>query len=418
MATPEKMHFGRYDIAGVFTFASYAASSVVIPVVLVALAKDLHFPLAEGGMGAGGLLHLGRSVTMVAAMLFCGFAAARFGLRRTLGVGVLIMAVGVGFCAVSPWYLILLAALLFTGCGEGIIEGLGTPFIQELHPRDAGRYINFTHGFWSLGVTITVLAAGALLMLPGFNWRWIVGGVAVVSAIPALLLLFRENPRHRYPERPEPGDPRQVFGHAARILGTPRFWLFFAAMVFAGGGEFCLTFWCASFIQLNFAASALAGGIGTASFAMGMFIGRTGWGYLIRQSQLKYLIVYSAIAGTLLSLAIPQLDAGLFPTGSPLLLWILNILLFLAGLATAPFWPSVQSYCADRMPEADTTMLFILLSCAGVPGCGIFAYAMGIIGDLWGMRISFYLVPFSFAMLAALIAADWFAVAHSRSKSS
>ena len=41
-------------------------------------------------------------------------------------------------------------------------------------------------------------------------------------------------------------------------------------------------------------------------------------------------------------------------------------LLFLAGLATAPFWPSVQSYATDRLPAADTTMLLILLSCAGI----------------------------------------------------
>ena len=60
---------------------------------------------------------------------------------------------------------LLLAALMLAGCGEGVIEGLATPFVQQLHPADSGRYLNFTHGFWSLGVVMIVLTAGGMLML-------------------------------------------------------------------------------------------------------------------------------------------------------------------------------------------------------------------------------------------------------------
>ncbi|HQE19688.1 MAG TPA: hypothetical protein PK607_14370, partial [Aggregatilineales bacterium] len=105
-----------------------------------------------------------------------------------------------------------------------------------------------------------------------------------------------------------------------------------------------------------------------------------------------------ALAGTLMTL--------LFPLVSNL--WMLFGLLFLAGVATAPFWPSVQSYCADRLPETDTTMLFILLSCAGVPGCGAFTWLMGYIGDRTGnLGTAFYLVPACYLTLAALIGYDW-----------
>ncbi len=397
-----KLHLGRYEYGALLTFICYAASSVAIPVVLVALAKDLHFPLADGGMTAGGFLHFGRSVTMVAAMIFCGFAAARWGLRRTLGFSVVLMGFGVALCAISPWYGLLLAALMLAGCGEGVIEGLATPFVQQLHPADSGRYLNFTHGFWSLGVVMIVLTAGGMLML-GISWRWVLALVAVLCLIPSLILLVRENPKHPYPEAQNPPSPRKVLSHAGEIMKLPHFWLFYATMIVAGGGEFCLTFWCASFIQLNFAASALAGGIGTASFAAGMFLGRTGWGILLKQHQLRKLIVFSAIAATVLSLAIPLLDANGTGERPAAVLWILNILLFFSGIAVAPFWPSLQSYCADRLPGTDTTMLFILLSCAGVPGCGIFAYLMGVVGDLWGLRISFFLIPFCFAVLVFLM---------------
>ena len=88
-------------------------------------------------------------------------------------------------------------------------------------------------------------------------------------------------------------------------------------------------------------------------------------------------------------------------------LWLFSGLLFLACIATAPFWPSVQSYCADCLPQTDTTMLFILLSCAGIPGCGFFTWLMGYLGNhSGGLRHAFYLVPACFLLLALIIECD------------
>ncbi len=89
--------------------------------------------------------------------------------------------------------------------------------------------------------------------------------------------------------------------------------------------------------------------------------------YLIDQYHLRRLLIYSALAGASISLAFPVLTN----------LWVFFGLLFLVGIATAPFWPSIMSYCGDQLPGTDTTMLFVLLSCAGVPGCGVFAWLMG-----------------------------------------
>ena len=72
MSQSRKMKFGRYDYAAFSCFTGYACCSVVVPVVLIELARSLNFPLTDGGMGAGGALQLGRSIPMVFAMLFCG----------------------------------------------------------------------------------------------------------------------------------------------------------------------------------------------------------------------------------------------------------------------------------------------------------------------------------------------------------
>jgi len=130
-----------------------------------------------------------------------------------------------------------------------------------------------------------------------------------------------------------------------------------------------------------------------------MALARIGWGYLLRQDQLLGLILCSAIGGVLVTLFLPTVTN----------LWIFLGLLFLTGIATAPFWPSIQSYCADRMPQADMTMLMILLACAGIPGCGFATWLMGYIGDHnGGLSAAFYLVPACYLILGLLIGYDGF----------
>ena len=392
-----KMTFGRYDLAAFISFFAYAAGSVVLPVALVALAQDLDFSLDEGGMSQGGALHLGRTLPMVASMLLCGFIAARWGKRRTIGWAVAVMGLGVLMCAVSPVYGVVFVALMIAGLAEGVIEGLATPFVEALHPKEPGRYINFAHAFWAVGVFVTVLATGALISL-GVHWRVLVGAAALLAFVAAAITLLPASKEKAYPEHPEAIHWKTVWGHVRQLAGTRRFWLFFAAMFVAGGGEFCLTFWCASYIQLSFKDAAWAGGVGTACFAAGMFLGRTGWGYLIKQHQLKQLIFWSALVGAAVTSLFPLLTN----------LWVFFGLLFVAGIAVAPFWPSVQSYSADRLPGTDTTMLYILLSCAGIPGCGVLTWLMGSLGDRTGdLRAAFWLVPGCFLTLALLIGYDW-----------
>jgi MFS family permease len=168
-------------------------------------------------------------------------------------------------------------------------------------------------------------------------------------------------------------------------------------MFLAGGGEFCLTFWSASHIQLYYGSSPWSGGLGVACFAAGMTIARTSWGYLVHQDGLKKLILHSAGAGTLVCLVLP----------TAVNIWLFFVLIFLAGIATGPFWPSIMSHAADRLPKADSTMLLILLACAGVPGSGFFTYLMGYLGNQSGsLTTAFYLVPVAYALLGMLVAAD------------
>lgn len=392
---------GCVDIALYLTFLGYAAGSMIIPVALVDIAESLHFPLESGGMEAGGRLHAIRSVGIVAALLGCGFLSFHLGKRRSLAASVLIMGSGLLLCSLpglmpdllgGSGYWLLMTALLFAGIGEGVIEGLATPYVQDLHPEDPARYVNFAHTFWPIGVTLTVLTAGWLLSI-GCPWVVLFLVLAVLVMLPGLYLLWSK--------RPEPPAPAQkpVWGAAGKICRRPLFWFFFTAMFLVGGAEFSLTFWGAAFVQLDLNGSAAAGGVILAAFSVGMITGRTCAGLLITTARLFHLLMGCAVAGIVFASLVPWLP-GVGGMVVPALLFFCN------GLAVAPFWASLQCYCSDRMPEVDNTVLMILLSLAGVPGCGFFSWLLGWLGNSIGLAQAFWIVPGCFAVLAGMLLSD------------
>ncbi len=404
MQSSRRMTFGRYDYAAFSSLFAYAAASVVVPVVLLQLADELGFSLEEGGFAAGGALGIAHSAPIFIMMLLTGFLAGKFGKRKIFGISTLVMGIGMMLCSLAESYGVLFLLVALASLGEGIVEALATPFVNDLHTQEAGRYVNVTHSFWSIGVLTTVVLSGVLLTI-GVSWRIITFASGLVALIPTLLLLLPQSKGKEYPEVPQPLHSREVFGQVLSILMKRRFWLFFAAMFVAGGGEFCLTFWCASYIQINFSTAAWTGGVGTGIFAGGMIIGRMFGGYLISQHHLRRLILCSAIVAIAATIFFPLTTN----------LWLFFALLFIAGIATAPFWPSIQTYAVDRMQREDSTMMYILLSCAGIPGCGFFTWLLGFISSINNdITYSFYLIPICFSLVFGFIGIDY--LLHERQK--
>jgi fucose permease len=242
---------------------------------------------------------------------------------------------------------------------------------------------------------VAVLAAGELITR-GVSWRFVVGVIGVAAAGLGLmfLILGREEYR-RERERFSPGSATATLRHTREILREPAFWLFALAIACGGGAEGAFTYWSATYIQLNFDTVARAGGIGTAVFASGMVSGRLAFGRFVHQKGLPVLILVSAVGGAVISLVAFFMNnmIGFF------------LVLFAAGVSIACFWPSIQSHAAAVM-RVDSTMLFILLSVAGIPGFGFTSWIMGIIAQVSNLRVSLLVVPGLLTILAAVMFAD------------
>ena len=398
----KKLNLGRYDYAGYMAFIMYSICSLIIPLLIVAIGKTLNFPIDDGGMAAGGVLHMTRSTSMVITLLFCGWISAFLGKRITMGLSIILIGLGISCCAIAPAYWVLIPCLLIAGLGEGVCEGIATPFVQDMHPEAPERYVNIAHAFWSVGIVVTVLVAGGLLTL-GVNWRIILGIAGVCTLLCSLCFLWKENPAHPYPEAKEKINFQKLLADSRKIVKVPRFWICCLAMFFGAGAEFGLTFWSAAYIQLTFRTGAWVAGLGTGMIALGMFVGRTAFGYFAKIDYLRRILLGCAGLTIPVTLLMAVLRRGMMPDS--LLFILLFFLLFLAGIGIAPYWPTTQVLGVSTMPELDSTLLYIYFSAMGVPGCGFFTWLMGAIGDRYGLTGTLLVVPCCLVIFILIILA-------------
>lgn len=378
------MKMTTMDIASSISLTAYASSMVATPICLVALMQEMNLNLTEGGS-----IEVVRTLLLVGVLLISGMMAARWGKTALLDTGGFLLAAGMFLYAWAPSYPVVLAAMVFVGIGGGLLEALINPLVQDLHPGDSGRYLNVVNAFFSIGVLLTVMTVGELLSW-GIHWRSVLIGLGIIYFLISVFFMMSSRHAHRTGQIPDNSYENPIH-HARGLLKKKRFWVFVLAMFCGGGVEAAYTFWTASYIQLFYDTLPRAGALGTALFAGGMIAGRLGSGF-IKQENLHKLILISAAGGLVFSM-------GFFFIQS---LAVLMVLLFFAGLAVACFWPSIQSYAADRI-EGDSTMLFILLSTAGIPGFSMIVWIMGFLGDTYGLRTAFAVIPVLFGLLLLTI---------------
>ncbi len=368
----------RHDWANNLGIFAYSSASLTFPVLLIAIMSDFGISLEQGGKSLAASLSLGRNISATLTLAFSGFASLYWGNRRCLRFAMLCSGFFVGLATFSTNYLLLLLALILMGVGEGLLEGLLTPFVEELHRDDLGncsKYVNLAHSFWPAGVISATLLSGWLLNI-AVDWRWILGAIALLYFVPFVML--RPLPaagRPRLSAESSSSLLRESMLESLRggrdILCTLPYWRFSAAMFLAGGAEITLSFWAASFVQIYYQSSAFIGGLSTAMFALGMLLGRMLTAHYLPPRLLRPALLCCAAAGAASSLFL------VFSSK----LWLFLLLLLISGLWTAPYWPTIQVYTVERFPKLNRTLLFILLSASGVPGAGFFPWLLGLVSD-------------------------------------
>jgi len=379
MADSSKASVRWLTLAAWMSLVVFAASATLDSVSLKHIGTDL-----EIGYALKGALAPSRSVVLGLSTLLIGCLADRFGKRRFLGGGMLIVSLALLWIWRSSGYGGLVAGMMLLGAGLGSLEALASPLIAELHPDRVGTQMNVLHAFYPAGIVAASLLVGSALER-GIQWRMPFAVAAIPAALVAVMFLCG-----RYPGSGAASGASVL--RVGEVLVNRTFWLLAIAMALTAGCEGSLLFWSPNFIQDQYGVSALVGACGLMIFSSAMAVGRFGTGAAARFIRLERLMVVLAFVGALVTLVLTLAED----------VWMNAVSLGLAGLCVACFWPSILTLATSRI-GAGSARLLAMLSVAGLVGFGAMPWAVGMLAESFRLRVGLALVPAAMALAGIVL---------------
>lgn len=248
-----------------------------------------------------GLLLLSLGVGSILAMPIAGVLATRFGCRRVLTAGTLLICLSLPLLATVSSIPLLIATLFVFGAGLGTVDS--TVNLQAvIVERASGRnMMSGFHGLFSVGGIVGAAGVSGLLAV-GLTPLWAMAVVIVLI----LAALFKAAP-HLLPYGSESSGPAFAIPHGVVLfIGLLCFTVFLA--------EGAMLDWSAVFLTSEKHINEVYAGLGYAAFALTMTAGRLLGDTIVSRLGARRVIVLGglcAAAGLALATAAPDWEVSL-----------------------------------------------------------------------------------------------------------
>jgi len=248
-----------------------------------------------------GLLLLSLGVGAILAMPIAGVLATRFGCRRVLTAGTLLICLSLPLLAPVSSIPLLIATLFVFGAGLGTVDS--TVNLQAvIVERASGRnMMSGFHGLFSVGGIVGAAGVSGLLAI-GLTPLWAMAVVIVLI----LAALFKAAP-HLLPYGSESSGPAFAIPHGVVLfIGLLCFTVFLA--------EGAMLDWSAVFLTSEKHINEVYAGLGYAAFALTMTAGRLLGATLVSRQGARRVIVLGglfAAAGLALATVAPDWEVSL-----------------------------------------------------------------------------------------------------------
>lgn len=270
---------------------------------IAAWAPLVPYAKARAGLDEGtlGLLLLCLGVGSILAMPIAGMLASRFGCRRVVSAGVLLICAALPLLATATSIPALVAALFMFGAGLGTVDS--TVNLQAvIVERASGKtMMSGFHGLFSLGGIVGAAGVSALLGL-GVSPL----GATLVVIVLLIVALLKAVP-HLLPYGSESSGPAFAVPHGIVLfIGVMCFIVFLT--------EGAVLDWSAVFLASERGIDTAYAGLGYAAFALTMTAGRLTGDAIVRRLGATKVIVFgglTAAVGLALATFAPSWEAAL-----------------------------------------------------------------------------------------------------------
>jgi len=327
-----------------------------------------------------GSIATAQAIGLVVASISVGPLIDRMGKKIAL-VG------GLALISTSFWLLpfaggdftLVMVALALLGLGGGIVVTGANALVSDVAESRRGSMLNILNLFFGLGglvtpfVTANILGGSALRMCY----------VAAVLASAALLITF-------FTPMPRPtGERGFKASEIGAVVGRPVLYVLALFLFLYVACEVGVWNWLAKYlINVRHLDSSTALNILALGFALGLLVGRF--------AVSRILLRVSALSVTLgASVAMAIATFAMLQVNSPSAAWVV---VFCAGLAMAPIFPTTLALVGDAFPRMTATAMGIVITCGWL---GL-AVSSPIIGAFAHLETALLLLP-GFSVLMILV---------------
>jgi fucose permease len=362
-------------------------SMVSFGIVLTTLGASLPSVIALFGIDmqqAGALLSL-LSFSVLAGSVVFGPIVDRRGYKMMLLFAFSAIIVGLEAVAFASSLVGLRLGLVLIGFSGGMVNGAANALVADVSAERRGAALSFVGAFFGVG------AAGVpfvLSTLSGFFSQPAILGV--IAGFVLLPLAFTAGTSF-----PPPKQPRGIsVADARRLLSDPLLLLMGLMLFLESGMETTVGGWTPTFFVEELNVSPDRAPIYLALFWVGLMLARLTVGLLLKTtSGVRVLLVSVGVALVGALVLVSTRSVAFAATG-----------IFLLGCGFAPVFPVMFGFVGDRYAQLSGTALSLVITIALVGGM-LMPYAAGVLGNAYGLRGSFVLVPAALASLAVLLIA-------------
>ncbi len=347
---------GKLIPAAILATLVYGMIAAMLGTILPELSKRLSLTPEENGTIA-----LTQAIGLMIASLAVGPLIDNKGKKTGLLLGLTLVTISLFALPNAPGFGIIAALFLLLGLGGGIIVTAANALVSDISAERRASTLNLLNLFFGLGGLLTPFIGANLLAGNTIALCY------MVAALTAGTLLF--NASIAMP--PPTGERGFKLSEAGPLLGRPALFLLAALMFLYVACEVGVWNWLPRHLIAQGIEQSRALNILSLGFALGLLVGRVAVSPILIKIPSPVVTLASAVLMAVTTYAMLQTTDATWA----------GVLVFGAGVAMAPVFPTTLAMVGDAFPRMTATAMGIVIT-AGWTGLAVSSPVIGAIaGD-------------------------------------
>ncbi|MGI8741452.1 MAG: MFS transporter [Bryobacteraceae bacterium] len=324
-------------LAAILAIFVYGMIAAMLGTILPDLSSRFHLSPKQNGTIA-----FAQAMGLIIASVSVGPLIDNQGKKVGLLLGLGIITVALFLLPKSTGFGSVASYLFLLGFGGGIIVTAANALVSDISPARRGTTLNLLNLFFGLGGLATPFISANLLKRNSVKLCYL---VATLTAVTLVLHILTPMPAPT-------GEKSFVFSEAGSLLDKPQLWLLALFLFLYVSSEVGVWNWLTRHLIAQGIPEPRALNILSLGFALGLLLGRV--------AVSPILISVSALTVTLCAaIAMAVTTYFMLRTKDPKVAWIL---VFLAGVAMAPVFPTTLAIVGDNFPRMTATAMGIVIT--------------------------------------------------------